>query len=403
MSMIIDDLRIEEDDGTREHSARVRWDGGEQRLRFSGPAALSVKTHDGSPYLVACLLQAMRRGEDLEVAAPVSRRLLGALDEIQTIYATWAPSLRRASVRVAGAAPEYEAADGVGCFFSRGVDATYQAASAPAGRITHLVFIADLDPINDVATRGEEIRLAREVADRLGKPLVVAGTNLRPLADPVLDWADLFGAGLAAVAHCLDGGLGQMVIPSSCDWATFGPCGSSPVLDHLFSTEGLRVEHGAMGEGRHGKVAWLAEHRPDLLPFLKVCYRENRADNCGRCRKCLWTMACLEAAGALELATSFPDRIDHELVRSMRLSDLPLRLFWRDTAEALEAAETSPRLVEAIRHALRRSTRPSIRERLGARIASARGREPEHDPRLCRSPILFYRNQTNAALEVLRN
>lgn len=72
--VIIDDLRTDEREGMLEHSARVRWQDGAHGLRFSVQAELSSPGEDGSPYLAACLLQAMRRGEDLEVDAPASPR-----------------------------------------------------------------------------------------------------------------------------------------------------------------------------------------------------------------------------------------------------------------------------------------------------------------------------------------
>jgi hypothetical protein len=278
----------------------------------------------------------------------------------------------------------------------------YSAAAEKRRELTHLIFVVDLDPINDEATRARETALAEEAAGRLGLPLVLVRSNIRPLTGRALDWADLVGAGLAAMAQCLDGGLGHVLVPSSQDWATMGPCGSSPVLDHLFSTESMRVEHGEMAEGRHGKVAWLARHRPDLLPLLKVCYRENRPDNCGRCLKCLWTMVCLEAAGSLEAATSFPPAIDLELIRGMRLSNLAPRLYMLHAADALRAAGRAPELEQAVRESLSRAARPSVSERVGRAVGRARGRPPAHDPLRSRSPILFYREQTNAALAVLR-
>src|SRR5437763_63140 len=79
----------------------------------------------------------------------------------------------------------------------------------------------------------EDHRLAGQVADRVGLPLLTAFTNVRTMADPIVDWADLFGAGLSSVAHCLGGGVGRVVIPSSADYVSQGPCGSHPLLDPL--------------------------------------------------------------------------------------------------------------------------------------------------------------------------
>jgi hypothetical protein len=53
------------------------------------------------------------------------------------------------------------------------------------------------------------------------------------------------------------------------------------------------------------------------LPLLKVCYAENRSDNCGQCLKCLHTMTCLRVAGALEQATGFPPSLDLEALEAL--------------------------------------------------------------------------------------
>ena len=164
----------------------------------------------------------------------------------------------------------------------------------------------------------------------------------------------------------------------------------------------MAIERGAMGEGRHGKVVWLARERPELLPLLKVCINENRPDNCGRCRKCVWTTVCLEAVGALEAASGFPPRINVDFVRGLRFPPMNNGIWWRAAADVLAASGRSPEVERAIRHALRRTARPSLVERTRSRDVRSRGREPAHDPDVCRSPILFYRNQTNAALTVLR-
>jgi hypothetical protein len=402
--VIVDSLQTVDRDGSVERSARLRWQRGEQsrQLHFSVPRVLSAPPGEGSSFLSACLLQAMRRGEDLEIDAPVSAKLLAATEGIQTIYTSWAPSLRRIEVRVAGEAPHRAPTSAMGCFFSRGVDSMYSAAAEERERVTHLVFLVDLDPINDEETQAGELNLAREAAALLDRPLVVGRTNLRRVADSLLDWADLVGAGLSAVAQCFDGGLGSMLIPSSADWATFGPAGTSPLLDPRYSTETMQIEHGGLDRTRDMKVAWLAENRPDLLPLLKVCFRENRPDNCGRCRKCLWTMASLEAAGSLDRASGFPSEIDVERLGAIRPGDLPARLAWLETANALERAGARPELHETIRKALRRSIRPSLRERLPERYARWRGVPVEPGPPPGAPRDLFRRHQMQAAMRVLR-
>jgi hypothetical protein len=87
----------------------------------------------------------------------------------------------------------------------------------------------------------------------------------------------------------------------------------------------------------------------------------------------------------------------------MRPSALVSRLSWLETADALASSGQAPEIERAIRHALARTARPSLVERARSRYRRARGRDPGHDPDRCRSAVLFQRNQTDAALAVLRS
>lgn len=101
-----------------------------------------------------------------------------------------------------------------------------------------------------------------------------------------ISWEDAHGPALAATALLLGGQIGHVVVPSWADYAGLGACGTNPLLDPLWSTESVELEHDSTALGRTAKLKWLARERPELLKDLKVCLRDNRADNCGRCRKC---------------------------------------------------------------------------------------------------------------------
>jgi hypothetical protein len=382
----------------------VRWNDGDSRLRIVVPTQFVTGQEDGSPFLAATMLLAMRRREDLEIAAPVSRAFLEHCDLIQRIYRSWDPSLTNSKVRVGGTVDPAARQPGRACFFSRGVDSMFSVATDSGdGPFTHLVYCQGLDPILDATVQLEDIARATAVAELLGLPLVVVSTNLRTLSDPVVDWADLFGAGLSAVAQCLSGGIGSVVIPSSADYTSQGPCGSSPLLDPLFSTESVAVIHGTIAYQRAEKIEALARQRPDLIPHLKVCYRENRPDNCGRCTKCLWTMVCLEAAGALTSAQSFPGDIPLERIRALRIADYPLRIGWMQAMQALPDDTRHRALRRALRRCLRHSARPTLRERLRGFTRRLRGQPHGVAAWSSSSNIGFYREQTNLALSLLRD
>ena len=375
----IDELRSEERDGRVERSARVRFGGGEFRLSVATPPELASRHEDASPFLCAALLLAMQRGEDLELHAAVSGRLLERVPRIVDVYAEWDPRLHRSCVSAQDELAPAGRAAGVGCFFSRGVDSMY-AAAVPRGlpgAVTRLVYCERLESMHSAGTRAEELRLARDAARQVGLPLAVIDTNLRELSDPIVpDWGDMVGAALALLANAMAGGLGHVVIPSSAAPTTLVPTGTSPLLDPLFSTDELEVHHEVPAT-RPAKVAWLASERPDLLPYLKVCFHEDRPDNCGRCPKCVLTMLALEAAGALALATGFPPEVDPEVVAATAPSGLQPREELRDVELALRVRGATA-LADQVAGALARGAAIALEGELRADTPAFLARAERH-------------------------
>lgn len=347
-----------------ERSAVLRGSFGEHRLVTRGPATVIDPTLDASSPAVAALAFAMRGEADLHVDGPIDPQLRRHLDEIQAAYLAWdrqagpvtvdAPTTTRTRRRRAGRRSRLRRA----AFFSRGVDSLFTAAHDRSAHreLDAVVFVDGLEPRHDDAVRSEERRLAAEAAGRLGLPHVVVETNVRELFDPAgFDWEDAVGAGLASIALALAGAFDEVVIPSGDSYDTVEPCGTSPLLDPLFSTSRVRVVHDSLARSRLGKVGWLVEHRPDLLADIKVCFKENRPDNCGRCGKCLLTMACLQVHGALERATGFPTEIDPDDIRAFRLPTYKARADWAEVARALGTTGADGRVRTAALDALRTS------------------------------------------------
>lgn len=357
--MIVDRIRWCDLGERVERSARVRWKGGEHELTIDVPREFAPSADDGSAFLAATLQLAMRRGEDLEIDAPVSRRLLEACERIALVYSSWNRTLRPPAVRAQGATSTGTSPGrALASFFSRGVDSTYCAVAPRPEPVELLAFCDGLEPRHDESVRAEEVRLAGVVAERIGLPLVVTRTNLRELTDEVVaNWEDFVAPGLAFVAHSLAAGIRGALIPSTDDHESLEPCGTGPLLDPLFSTEAVEIEHDSIDRGHASKVAWLAANRPDLLEQLKVCYRENRSDNCGDCGKCLITMAELQAAGALGQARLFPHEIDLDAIATIRGGFRKSRLDWLTVCERLGHSDADVRLRTAIEAALERAAR----------------------------------------------
>jgi hypothetical protein len=282
------------------------------------------------------------------------------LGEIRDLYRALDPTLHPAAVIVRGLLKRcHPSSPLAGVYLSRGVDSMYAAAtgSTSAGLLDCAIFIDALVPGDDEAVREHELRMVGEASKLLGLPLVVVEAPLRRWTDGIFDWADAVGAGLAWVAHELSGGLGRVVIPSTDSINTLGDtCGTSPALDPLFSSRTMTIEHGFVSRTRMGKVEWIAAHRRDLLPLLKVCLTNNRADNCGLCLKCLHTMACLRAAGALTQASLFPPELNLDVVAALRLPLLIVRYEFSMAQAAADQAGDRP-LAEALGGALEATAR----------------------------------------------
>jgi hypothetical protein len=400
--LIVDQLRTEVTGDRAERSARLRWAGGEFRLRIDVPAAYAPPEEDASPYLGVAMMLAMFRHEDLHLDGAVSPRLMRRSGQAQRAWASWAPQIRLCNVTAARELSEQPAGPGTACFLSRGVDSTFTAIRerSDAGPLTHAVFCDTLEPVQGPEVRDEERRLAGEVAALLGLELVVLSTNLRDPGAQLLDYVEMHGVGLAFMALSLAGAMRRVVTPPGVDISTVLPAGSGPMVDQLFSTETVEVVCDDISFSRTEKVQAIAERRPDLLPYLKVCYSEDRSDNCGRCRKCLWTMVSLQAVGVLEQAEGFPNAIDVDAIRRMRHSQLLQRLTWANVAAFLPPRDAELR--DAIYGMLRHSSRPPLRERARIAVDYVLGKRESADPAWSESPSAFLRTFTNAAFALAR-
>ena len=129
------------------------------------------------------------------------------------------------------------------------------------------------------------------------------------------------------------------------------PRGLHPLLDHLWSTEGTEFVHDGCEASRFGKLAAIASRRVGRRT-LRVCW-ENRdsAYNCGRCEKCLRTMACLRALGVLDDYRTFPSSVDLRALAAIRLNPGPRDAF-DDVLAHLTEHGRDPALAAVVRTVL---------------------------------------------------
>lgn len=134
------------DDGRVAYEVDVGWGGAATKLWYSVPSRfehLIAATSDCA--LIAMLVPAMARGEDLHVAGAVSERLYYSLASLQAVLLEVVPQLRKIRIH----APEVDSSGsrtaGVATGFSGGIDSFlaladhYHAAVPPTFKVTHLL------------------------------------------------------------------------------------------------------------------------------------------------------------------------------------------------------------------------------------------------------------------------
>jgi hypothetical protein len=336
--------------------ARVRseaWSREEFVVWYETPGDL-VAQHDnppdGSPFVPAFLLWCMRRDETLTIDGTASSRLLGTLShQMRVLRAMWPDVLTPVTVN----ATPFELSPGqhgIGSFFTGGVDSWYTATTygrlpEDRGHLRALIYVPSVDMMYDSETRDDFSRsLAKRIAG-LGMTPVLIDTNLRQWTERFLHWGYYHGAGLASIA--LTTGLELVIIPAGVSYGTICRDGSHLLLDHGWSTERTAIgSHGAEGT-RFDKLKELSS-RDDIMSALKICHDENTLRNCGRCRKCLLTMAMLHTLGALD-ATAFDAPFDLRALARTNMEGL-FDVFSGDLLQEVQ----DPRVRRAIRIALLR-------------------------------------------------
>ncbi len=334
---------VEHRDGELSFVARIG--GREQRvwMRAEGDAETSA-----GAVLPACLMPAMRFGGRLSLPVPVSPRVLRTQREFQAVQAAWSrgwefgdPPLAEVEVAAPTAPPEPrpEAEGRVAAFFSGGVDSWSTVLGEPG--LTDLIFVRGVDLMygeRRYADLADEVEgRLRGVATELGLGFHPVETNLRELSDPDIRWEAFFGCALDAVAHFVAPRFERVLLTGDSDHEAQAPIGASRLVDQLWSSE--RLDLVQVG-GRHSRIERTRRiaDNPLVQRTLRVCW-ENRdgAYNCGRCRKCIFTMVTLEALGMREAVETFPADLDLDLLDETEISQRIQLTLWEDVLDAIRA------------------------------------------------------------------
>jgi hypothetical protein len=273
-------------------------------------------------FAATTLLTAMYCGEDLNIRGPISPRLAYGLLEYRNIFHGWLPKIFH-MVDVSYEKVEIAQMDsklkGVGAAFSGGVDSFYtlwahQAENQPIAeaRITHGLFIHGFDlRLSESASFLAIAKKYEQLFGSLGLDLITASSNAHQFAEFRVDWVYFSGAPLIGAATILSPFFRRFYVPSTYSYNGIVPQGSSPLLDHLLSSESLDIVHHGASTNRFKKMRTLADW-PVSYDLLRVCANQNKSDglkNCSNCHKCYLTMTTLSILDTLPMYTTFAEKL----------------------------------------------------------------------------------------------
>lgn len=326
------------------------------------------------PFLLACLVPAMRAGWPIQLEQPLDQTTLHNLLEWQAAMASWRPDQLKVVPIRGPLEPEPPKAAGsrgrVLTAFSGGVDScftAYQHTVAPetglyrrtrldAGLMVHGFDIPEReDTVFDSA-----FRRSGRILESLGLRAYRLRTNLRTLAG---DWEyETHGIWLAAALACLESFYDRILIPSSYPYDVLRlPWGSNPVTDVLFASETTAYWHDGAQFYKLAKVRAMAQHA-GIRQNLRVCWAGAQLDrNCGRCFKCVATQVAYQLCGVAR-PECFPQPCQLEDVARTGLRTASNRALFR-VLHAEARRQGANDVAQALARALARHSRQKLRRK----------------------------------------
>lgn len=281
------------------------------------PVLSCVTEGFGSTMLIPALHEAKR----LRLPGSVSREWRQNIARLLPVLSEWWQYPELAPLTLSDEAANETNSGAIGqaaLCFSGGVDSFYSLLRGSADPRL-LVFVHGYDmKLEDEARFSAFIPTLEAAASAAGSRAIIVRTNLREHpAFNVCSWERTHGGALAGVCHLLTGSIDRMYISATYVLDDERPWGSHARIDHLWSSDRLRVAQCGSEIWRHDKLRAILDE-PLVRDHLRVCW-ENRtpSGNCSRCDKCIMTMVVLAQAGRLQRFSVFdagdPSRYDAEL------------------------------------------------------------------------------------------
>ena len=286
---------------------------------FSFPVKFSpLISGRADPFAAALLPMAQTTHEDLHIEGPISPRLINGMREYQQAMSLWYPDLMqpvKITASIQEALPQEDAGQHCVTLFSGGVDSAYTLMShlpeyerIPAYQVKSALFVHGLDiPLQNKASYTNSLKIFETELSPLGVEVIPCATNMHYFTSGLLNWEIAHGGITIASGLVLDKWINTLLIPASDTIEYLIPWGSSPMIDHLLSTETVKVVHHGITTLRINKVAAISSWQP-AHNFLRVCTDENNrsaVNNCSKCEKCVCTMTMLLVCDALTKFRTF--------------------------------------------------------------------------------------------------
>ncbi|MFA7169669.1 MAG: hypothetical protein WC178_02340 [Candidatus Paceibacterota bacterium] len=325
---------------------------------------------DASAFAVALLIPSMKMGQDLIIEGAVSERLYQGMHEIMKIMLSWNLGLKSISIFAQEIKKDSYEPERKASFFSGGVDSFYtylKHLETVDEKIDYFILANGFD----ISLKNPELwRLACQTVEEVAKSeeieIIKVESNIRDFIEPVEIWDYTHGGCLAALGLALRKELKDVFIPSSLAVGQLLPWGSHPKLDSLWSTETLSFYHDGAETKRVDKVKFIAQN-PLTLRNLRVCYRnEDGKFNCGVCDKCLRTMVNLRVAGALDKSETFPNHLDLEVIRKIKIAGEQCAILHKENLRELRELGIEEELQTILQESIDRfySPRFSLKEEM---------------------------------------
>lgn len=302
------------------YECKVAWSGGTWTLWYEVEKSFQDYLSPlADAALLAFLVPAMCLGEDIEIEGQVSERLLwNCRETIQPLLRAAMPELTSVQIFSGDATRACRASHEVtGTGFSGGVDSFFTLHEFffrkrdDDARIKSLLFV-------DTGQHGVESllferRLARirDFCIGVNLPLVAVRSNIDQFYDMTTpsswNFAQTHSMRNATVAHILGNRISRFLYSSGVNFSnvfigrTTDTAYQDPALVPLFSSN--LVEFASVGgwASRVEKTIAVSDIAA-AQTFLDVCVRsdyEGEFVNCGKCKKCIKTLATLDLGGHL--------------------------------------------------------------------------------------------------------